>query len=190
MENIKSGALPPSIVVAAAALLAAGLTPVAAQPDFSTRALATVSAEVALAGSVVVDSFDTLAGLTPFDISGVADESNVSDTAGAFDIPGLSDAYDVPGAAQAFDIVGLFNAEVAAAWGFVNHLISLPVMVFNDVENVITSLINLDFGMAFSAAVSIPLDIVNYVIGLPGALVNTAFNMIFVLPGEYLFNFG
>ena len=191
METVKSAVRLPSIAVAATALVAAGLTPEVASPEISTRAVAAVSTEVALAASAVVDSFDTLAGLAPFDMSSIADEPNVPGTSDLLDVlPGAASAVDVPGAAAAFDLVGLFNAEVAAAVGLFNHVISLPFTLFNDVENVVTSLINLDFGMAFSQAASIPLDIVNYVLGLPGAVVNTAFNMIFVLPGEYLFNFG
>lgn len=178
-------------VAATAVLLAAGLTPVATSPEMSTRALSAVSTEVALATSAVVDSFDALAGLAPFDISSVAGGSDVPGDVDVFNVlPGAADALDVPGSADAFDIVGLFNAEVAAAVGLFNRVISLPITLFNDFENLITSLINLDFGMAFSQAFSIPQDIVNYALGLPGAVVNTAFNMLFVLPGEYLFNFG
>ncbi|KLO31750.1 hypothetical protein ABW16_02770 [Mycolicibacter heraklionensis] len=191
METAKSAVRLPIVAVAATALVAAGLAPVAASPEISTRAVAAVSAEVALAASAVVDSFDTLAGLAPFDMSSIAEELNVPGTADVFDVlPGAADALDVPGAAAAFDIVGLFNAEVAAAVGLFNRFISLPFTLYDDISNVVTSLINLDFGMAFSQAATIPLDIVNYVLGLPGAVVNTAFNMIFVLPGEYLFNFG
>lgn len=191
METVKSAVRLPSIAVATTALVAAGLTPVVASPEISTRAAAAVSAEVTLAANAVVDSFDTLAGLAPFDMSSIADELNVPGTVDLSDVlPGAADALDVPGAADAFDIVGLFNAEVAAAVGLFNRFISLPFTLFNDFENLFTSLINLDFGMAFSQAATIPLDIVNYVVGLPGAVVNTAFNMLFVLPGEYLFNFG
>jgi|GEM_PF-3344896 len=191
METVKSAVRLPSIAIAATALVAAGLTPVAAAPEISRRAMAAVSAEVTLAASAVVDSFDALAGLAPFDMSGIADELNVPGTVDLADLlPGAADASDIPGAADAFDIVGLFNAEVAAAVGLFNRFISLPFTLFNDFENLFTSLINLDFGLAFSQAATIPLDIVNYVVGLPGAVVNTAFNMLFVLPGEYLFNFG
>lgn len=187
METVKSAVRLPGIAVAATALVAAGLTPVVASPEISTRAVA----EVTLAANAVVDSFDTLAGLAPFDMSSIADELNVPGTVDLSDVlPGAANALDVPGAADAFDIVGLFNAEVAAAVGLFNRFISLPFTLYNDFENLFTSLINLDFGMAFSQAATIPLDIVNYVVGLPGAVVNTAFNMLFVLPGEYLFNFG
>ncbi len=191
METVKSAVRLPSVAVAATALVAAGLTPMAASPEISRRAVATVSAEVALAASAVVDSFDTLAGLAPFDMSSIAEELNVPGTVDLSDVlPGAANAVDVPGAAAAFDLVGLFNAEVAAAVGLFNRFISLPFTLYDDISNVVTSLINLDFGMAFSQAASIPLDIVNYVVGLPGAVINTAFNMLFVLPGEYLFNFG
>ncbi|UVO12376.1 hypothetical protein NM962_21365 [Mycobacterium sp. SVM_VP21] len=191
METVKSAVRLPSIAIAATALVAAGLTPVVASPEITTRAAAAVSAEVTLAANAVVDSFDTLAGLAPFDLSSIADELNVPGTVDLSEVlPGAANALDVPGAAAAFDIVGLFNAEVAAAVGLFNRFISLPFTLYNDISNVVTSLINLDFGMAFSQAATIPLDIVNYVLGLPGAVVNTAFNMIFVLPGEYLFNFG
>lgn len=191
METVKSAVRLPSVAVAATALVAAGLTPMAASPEISTRAVTTVSAEVALAASAVVDSFDTLAGLAPFDMSSIAEELNVPGTVDLSDVlPGAANAVDVPGAAAAFDLVGLFNAEVAAAVGLFNRFISLPFTLYDDISNVVTSLINLDFGMAFSQAASIPLDIVNYVVGLPGAVINTAFNMLFVLPGEYLFNFG
>ncbi|BBY34351.1 hypothetical protein BST33_13630 [Mycolicibacter minnesotensis] len=187
MENVASGIRLPSIVIATTALLAAGLTPAAAPPEI-THALTTVSAEVALAGNAVIDNFDTLAGLATVDLSSIVEEFAVPGTAEAFDFPGA--AVDVPGAADAFDLVGLFNAEVAAAVGLFNRFISLPFTLYNDFTNLAESLINLDFGMAFSQAVTIPLDIVNYVLGLPGAVVNTAFNMLFVIPGEYLFNFG
>ncbi|MGV0747256.1 hypothetical protein [Mycolicibacter heraklionensis] len=191
METVKSAVRLPSIAIAATALAAAGLTPVAAAPEISTRAVTAVSAEVTLAANAIVDSFETLAGLAPFDMSSIADELTVPDTFDLSEVlPGAANAWDVPGAADAFDIVGLFNAEVAAAVGLFNRFISLPFTLFNDFENLFTSLINLDFGMAFSQAATIPLDIVNYVVGLPGAVVNTAFNMLFVLPGEYLFNFG
>lgn len=182
METVKSGSRPSSLVAATAVLLAAGLTPVAAQPEISTRAAAAVSAEVALAGSAVVDTFPNLEAL--------AAAFDVPDTAEVFDIPGAAEVFDIPGAAAAFDFVGLFNAELAAAQGFFNSLFSLPVTFFNNVQDVVNSLINLDFGMAFSAAVSIPQDIINYALGLPGLVINTVFNMAVVLPGEYLFNFG
>lgn len=190
MENVTSGIRQPSIVIAATALLAAGLTPAAAPPEI-THTLTTVSAEVALAGNAVIDSFDTLAGLATVDLSNLVEEFTVPGAAEEFDFTGFPGAaVDVPGAADAFDLVGLFNAEVAAAVGLFNRFISLPFTLYNDVTNLVGSLINLDFGMAFSQAVTIPLDIVNYVLGLPGAVVNTAFNMLFVIPGEYLFNFG
>ncbi|BBX23870.1 hypothetical protein MTER_32810 [Mycolicibacter terrae] len=151
-------------VAATAVLLAAGLTPVAVAPGVTTHAVARVSAEVVLTGSALTDGIDGILG----DVA----------------------ALDTPGAADAFDIAGLFNAELAAAQGFFNSLFSLPGTLFNDVQNLITSLVNLDFGMAFSEAVTIPQDIINYVLGLPGLVVNTIYNMVVVLPGEYLFNFG
>ncbi|MDQ2628961.1 MAG: hypothetical protein M3Y90_18430 [Actinomycetota bacterium] len=156
---------------ATAVLLAAGLV---ATPEISTHALDRVSAEVALTADTIFD------GLT-FDAPAVA-----------FDAPGLAEAvaFDTSGVAEAFDIAGLINAEFAAAQGFFNSLFSLPGTLFNDVEGVITSLINLDFGMAFSELFSIPQDIVNYVLGLPGLVVNTLYEMAVVIPGEYLFNFG
>ncbi|ORV47503.1 hypothetical protein AWC02_08440 [Mycolicibacter engbaekii] len=194
MESVKSG----TGLLAATALLAAGLTPAAASLEATGQPLPLVSAQVALAGNAVADSFDALAG---FDLTAVAEELNLPGGADLLDLlpgdtnlydllPGAADAFDVPGAAAAFDFVGLFNAEVAAAVGLFNRFISLPFTLYNDVENLITSLLNLDFGMAFSQAVSIPLDIVNYVVGLPGAVIGTVFNMVLVLPGEYLFNFG
>lgn len=211
METVKSVVRMPSVAFAATALVAAGLTPLAAPPEISTRAVAAVSNEVALAANAVVDSYETLAGLAPFDISGIAEELNAADAVdlsellpGSVDLsdvlpgtvdlsdvlPGAASAFDVPGAAEAFDIIGLINAEVAAAVGLFNRFISLPFTLYNDFSNVVTSLLNLDFGMAFSQAVTIPLDVVNYVLGLPGAVVNTVFNMLLVIPGEYLFNFG
>ncbi|MEB3022876.1 hypothetical protein [[Mycobacterium] crassicus] len=178
METTTSSPRALNAVIAAAALLTAGLTPVVAAPEIGTRAVATLSTEIALAGNTVVDS---LADLSAFDIPSAA---------AALDVPGAAQALDIPGAADAFDIAGLINAEIAAAQGLVNSLFSLPVTLFNDVSSVVNSLINLDFGLAFSVAVTIPQDIINYVLGLPGLLINTAFNMAFVLPGEYLFNFG
>ncbi|WP_125078592.1 hypothetical protein [Mycobacterium sp. P7213] len=191
METVKSAVRLPSIAIAATALVAAGLTPVAAAPEISTRTVAAMSAEVTLAANTVVDSFEALAGLAPVDMSSLAEELNVPGDLDLSEVlPGAAYALDVPGAADAFDIVGLFNAEVAAAVGLFNRFISLPFTLYNDFTNLFTSLINLDFGMAFSQAATIPLDIFNYVVGLPGAVLNTAFNMLFVLPGEYLFNFG
>lgn len=149
---------------ATAVLLAAGLAPVTAAPEVTSHAVARVSAEVMLTGSALIDGIDGI----------------IADVA----------ALDTPGAADAFDIAGLFNAELAAAQGFFNSLFSLPGTLFNDVENLVTSLVNLDFGMAFSAAFTIPQDIINYVLGLPGLVVNTIYNMAVVLPGEFLFNFG
>lgn len=158
-------------VAATAVLLAAGLAPVTATPETSAQALARVSTEVALTADTI---FDALAD------------------AAALDAPGAAEAVaiDTPGVAEAFDISGLINAEFAAAQGFFNSLFSLPVTLFNDVEGLITSLVNLDFGMAFSELFSIPQDIVNYVLGLPGLVVNTLYEMAVVIPGEYLFNFG
>lgn len=150
-------------IVTTAVLLAAGLAPVAAGPDVSPHPVADVSTAVVLTTNAVIDGLDELGGAA---------------------------AFDTPGAADAFDFAGLFNAELAAAQGFFNSLFSLPGTLFNDVQNVITSLVDLDFGMAFSEAVTIPQDIINYVLGLPGLVVNTIFNMVVVLPGEYLFNFG
>lgn len=190
METVKSGSRLPSVVATTAVLLAAGLTPVAAEPEISTRAVDAVSAEVALAGSAVVDTFDALAGIAAFNGPDTAEVFDIPGAAEVFDLPGAAEAFDIPGAAAAFDFVGLFNAELAAAQGFFNSLFSLPVTFFNNVQDVVNSLINLDFGMAFSAAVSIPQDIINYVLGLPGLVINTVFNMVVVLPGEYLFNFG
>ncbi|MGV0625984.1 hypothetical protein [Mycolicibacter minnesotensis] len=197
----------PSPLVTAAVLVAAGLAPVAAAPEFSTPSLTQLSAEVMLAGNAIVDGFDSLAGLTAadvsvaetidlpelaeaFEISLPADAFDVSVPVGAFDIPGSAEAFDVPGSAAAFDLVGLFNAEVAAAIGLFNRMISLPSTLFYDFQAVFNSLLSLNFGMAFSEAVSIPLDIFNYVWGIPGAVLNTAFQMLVVIPGEYLFNFG
>lgn len=168
METTQSGPGMLSGIAATAVLLAAGLAPVAA-PLVSTHAVteasAQVSTEVALTGSALIDGIDGI----------IAD---------------LAASDDTPGPADAFDIAGLFNAELAAAQGFFNSLFSLPGTLFNDVSNVVTSLVNLDFGMAFSEAVTIPQDIINYVLGLPGLVINTVFNMVVVLPGEYLFNFG
>lgn len=152
-------------VAATAVLLAAGLAPVTAAPEVTAHAR--VSTQVVLTGSALTDGTDGIDGI-------IADVATVN----------------TPGAADAFDIAGLFNAELAAAQGFFNSLFSLPGTLFNDVENLVTSLVNLDFGMAFSAAVTIPQDIINYVLGLPGLVVNTLYNMVVVLPGEYLFNFG
>lgn len=169
METTKSDRRLPLAIAATTALLSAGLAPMAAAPQAGTHLAAAVSAEVALVGNAVVDGLADLTGL------------------GTLDVP---TAAELPGAAEAFDFVGLFNAEVAAAQGFFNSLFSLPGTLFNDVQNVIDSLVNLDFGMAFSEAVTIPQDIINYVLGLPGLVINTVFNMVVVLPGEYLFNFG
>lgn len=160
MEYVTSSSRMLGGIAATAALLAAGLAPVAATPAISPHPVVAVTAEVALAGNTVVDG---LAGLA---------------------------AFDVPGAAAAFDLSGLLNAELAAAQGLFNSLFSLPVTLFNDVENVINSLTDLNFGMAFSELVAIPQDIVNYVLGLPGLVINTLYQMAVVIPGEFLFNFG
>lgn len=167
MEASQFGPRMLSGIAATAVLLAAGLAPVAAAPEIVAHAaaeVAAVSTEVALTGSALVDGIDGI----------------IADVA----------AFDAPGTADAFDIAGLFNAELAAAQGFFNSLFGLPGTLFNDVQNVITSLANLDFGMAFSEAVDIPRDIINYVLGLPGLVLNTIYTMAVVLPGEYLFNFG
>lgn len=149
--------------ICAAGALVIGLTPMAAPPAISSSALVEVSTAVTLTSGAMVDGLENA----------------------------LSSAVlDTPGAADAFDIAGLINAEFAAAQGFVNSLISLPTTLFNDVSSVVNSLVDLNFGLAFSVAVTIPQDIINYVLGLPGLLINTAFNMAVVLPGEYLFNFG
>jgi len=153
-------------VAGSAALVAAGLTPVTTGPQISTRAVAavpTVSTEVALTSDAVIDGLDALA-----------------DTA----------AFDVPGAAQAFDLSGLLNAEFDAAQGLFNSIFSLPATLFNDAQALFNSLVDLNFGMAFSALFAIPQDIVNYVIGLPGMVVNTVYEMAVVIPGEFVFNFG
>ncbi len=151
-------------VAASAALLAAGLAPVtAAVPESTAHAVATVSTEVALAGDAVVEGLESLAGAA---------------------------AFDVPGAAEAFDLSGLLNAEFAAAQGLFNSIFSLPTTLFNDVQALFNSLVDLNFGMAFSELFAIPQDIVNYVLGLPGLVVNTLYEMAVVIPGEFLFNFG
>jgi hypothetical protein len=147
-------------IAAIAVLLAAGLAPVAATPDISTRAVAVVSAEVALTADTIFD--------------GLADPT----------------VFDTPGVAEAFDISGLLNAEFAAAQGLFNSLFSLPGTLFNDIQGVITSLADLNFGLAFSELFAIPQDIINYVLGLPGLVVNTVYEMAVVIPGEFLFNFG
>lgn len=148
-------------IAATAVLLAAGLAPVATPPDISAHAVAQVSAEVTLTAETIFDG-------------------------------GLADAvtFDTPGVAEAFDISGLLNAEFAAAQGLFNSLFSLPGTLFNDVQGVITSLADLNFGLAFSELFAIPQDIVNYVLGLPGLVVNTLYQMAVVIPGEFLFNFG
>lgn len=163
MENVKSNPRMLGAAAATAVLLASGLAPVAAAPDTSASAVVKVAADIALAGNAVVDGLESLAGMA---------------------------AFDDPGTAEAFDISGLLNAEFAAAQGFFNSLFSLPATLINDVENLIGSLTDLNFGMAFSALVAIPQDIVNYVLGLPGMVVNTLYEMAVVLPGEFLFNFG
>lgn len=159
----------PSAVVAAAALLAAGLTPVAAEPEISARAVVALSTDIALVSNAAIDG--------------------LADVAATFDVPGAA-AVDVPGAAGAFDLSGLINAEFAAAQGLFNHIFSLPVTLFNDAERLFTSLVDLNFGQAFSELFAIPQDIVNYVLGLPGTVLNTVYEMAVVLPGEFLFNFG
>lgn len=193
METVQSGPRLAGAAVASAALLAAALTPVAVAPELGAHTLATVSAEVTLAADAVTDVVADLQALIApdaFDFAAPADAFDIPDLADTLGFPGIAEALDVPGPAAAFDIVGLFNAEVAAAVGLFERFISLPGTLFNDVSNLVTSLINLDFGMAFSEAVGIPIDIVNYALGLPGAVVNTVINMVLVLPGEYLFNFG
>lgn len=200
METAKLSPRTLSAVAASAALLTAGLAPVAATADIGPRTLVeAVSVDVALASAAVVDVLADLGTAASFDTPDVAEAFGMPDVAAmfgtpgvaeAFGTPGIAEALDLPGAAAAFDIVGLINAEIAALQGMFNSLFSLPVTLFNDVQSMVTNLVDLNFGMAFSDMVSIPLDIVNYVIGLPGMLANTAYQMAIVIPGEFLFNFG
>lgn len=153
--------------------------------------------------SAVADEFAVPGLAEAIAVPGLADEFAVPGLAEAvavptIAVPAIADAIDalgayqaeIPGSANAFDFVGLFHAQVAAALGLINHFIMLPVTVVNDFGNVFNSLVNLNFGLAFSQAVSIPFDLFNYVNGLPWEVLNTAFQMLFVLPGQYLFNFG
>lgn len=160
MENVRSNARMLSGVAAAAVLVAAGLTPAVAAPAISTSAVVEMSADIALAGNAVIDGLDGAA------------------------------AFDLPGTAEAFDLSGLLNAEVAAVEGLFNSLISLPGTLINDVESMINSLTDLNFGMAFSDLASIPQDIVNYLINVPISVGNTIYDMVAVIPGEFVFNFG
>lgn len=160
MNTVRFDALKLSGVAAAAALVVTGLTPAIAGPAISTPAVVAMSTDIALVSNAVLD-----------DLSGIA-------------------AFDVPGTADAFDIAGLLNAEMAAVQGLIGSLISLPGQLISDVESMIGNATAMDFGLAFADLASIPQDIVNYLIGVPIAIGNTLYDMVAILPGEYLLNFG
>ncbi|MBS9532330.1 hypothetical protein KIH27_01860 [Mycobacterium sp. M1] len=144
-----------------AALLTVGLAPVAATPMSNPGALVAVS-----------DSVTLLSTAAPESIAAVAQ------------------AMDVSASAEAFDLSGLLSAEMAAVQGLFSSLISLPGTLIGDVERMINDLTSMNFGMAFSELAGIPQDIVNYLISVPITIGNTLYDMVAVLPGEYLLNFG
>lgn len=106
-----------------------------------------------------------------------------------------SDVVDgiAPAAAEIFDIVGLFNAELAEAQSIFSTIIGFPGAVWGDLYGGITAAFNdllaFDFGNAFSAVTHMAESIFFDVINLPLNVGRDVYEMLLVIPGEFLLNF-
>ncbi|MGV0626555.1 hypothetical protein [Mycolicibacter minnesotensis] len=190
METIRFNLGGLSGIAAAAVLAVAGLTPVVAASPSNPLAIAPVSTEIALASNAVVDGLDGLIDIAAFDGLGAVEEFDLS----GLDVPGTAAAFDLseidaPGSAAAFDIMGLINAEFAAVQNMFGVVFSLPGSVMYHLQSMFDNLMTFDLGMAFSDLASIPQAVVNYLIGVPVGIGNILYEMVAVIPGEFLLNF-
>ena len=92
-----------------------------------------------------------------------------------------------------FDLGGLLQAEVTAGEALFNGVIGVPGGLVGDVvsgvESAINDAIDLNFGEAFSSLTGIPPAIAGTLLGAAGLPIGL-YDMVAVIPGEYLFNFG